>query len=303
MRRVFRSPGIYRLWGGVMVTSALVLGLLFTAFWLRQPPSSENPVIALILVIAACGLFTLIGCTMFMTWSGVVILTDQEIIWKRFNQQCTLRYQDILQVQYSPFLTLVASNGKIVINKQIEHYDELVSLLKERVPILHDVARGPFPLEITASWSDRLGYLALSVVLLTLAIVAGRVPVEGSDPIVATGFAIVLAGAAAGLVYGFLLKPPFRYTFTARQITTQSLLGKRTFDATLIQSIRMDKTITTRWGVDRAIYSIVIEFSDGHQLAIEQDATRYPLEQLLGVLQHHYGTTPDESAMRLTNSS
>jgi hypothetical protein len=307
LKQVFEFSSIYRLWGGIMIALALILGLLFAVFLLGQPHPPADLLTIAGLVAASCGLFITIGLYLFVAWSGKLILTDQTITWTRFNRQLVLHYHDILRVQYGailPFLVIATPNGQIAINKQIENYDKLYSLLQKYVPVLHDAAKTPLPLETTARLGDLIGYSALSLLPLALAVMIGRSPTRYTSSLaLAVGLSIVLVSMTAALLYHFLLKPPFRYTFTARQITTQSLLGKRIFDATLSQSIRMDKTITTRWGVDRAIYSIVIEFSDGRRLAIEQDTIRYPLEQLLGVLQHHYETTPDASVMRLTNSS
>jgi len=230
-------------------------------------------------------------------FGGQFTLTDEGIVLIQLGRQTLVRYQDIHAIQERdsqllPYLLLITPETSLAISFKVEHFSDLYANLRQRVSVLRDAERVTLPLDLRL----RAGYLRqVGVVFLVYAIFTGilsfGVTFEQTHLTIWDGL-IVWALFFAIVIVVLLItewKTPFAVTFDNTHITARYLLKKartwNTRDVTRVERERQVRQI--RYGSRVVLYPLVLTFSNGERLQIEESriwSFGYAPDRLLAIL-------------------
>ncbi len=246
---------------------------------------------------------------------GQFTLTDEGIVLSQRGRQTLVRYQDIHAIreqdsQLLPYLLLITPETSLTISFKVEHFSDLYANLRQRVSALRDAERVTFPLNLRL----RSGYLRqVGVVFSIYAIFTGILSLWGTfgqTHLTIWSGLFIRALFLAVAVFALLInewKMPFAITFEHTHITARYLLRKTrtwsTRDVTRIERERQVRHI--RYGSQVIVYPLVLTFSHGEKLQIEEGRVwsfGYAPDRLLAILTrqlmnnsiqyHHQKDTP-----------
>jgi hypothetical protein len=272
----------------ILKTTGIIMfftgGMVDLIFFLKL---KELASITLLIITSASLIFIISGIIMFFVYSVKVTLTENEIIWSRPGNKKKISYNEVKDIIPKP-ASLVVKTGdrEIKISKQIENYDELYNLIKKYTPAVSSMAK--FPLKIKTSIANKIGYAVLGLFLIILATYIFYSPIwQKSDKLLITGFLVILIMGSIAIFYFFILKQPLFYVFDEKIIKVKTLVRTHLYHID-IKNIHLEKSISTRWGVDIANYLLHIDFNDGKRLTIDGKNIVYPLEELSILMKNHY---------------
>lgn len=245
-------------------------------------------------VTAFCVLFSIAGLQMWWASSIRIVVGNGRITYLRKKYRAELKLSEIQKVEYSrgfPFPGLKLSSGSktIKVFKDIEGYGELYDMLRQNVPILSASERRPLPEKLLASNE----VLAIAMVLILM---ASATVVTGVTGFILNSVSLVIVSILIGLtaaIFGAIklypwLNRPYMYIFTPSSVTACMLLRQEELNRLLIKQIRLGETYRKAGNVKAPIKAVFIESSDGKTFTIEDGQSRYPIEEIYGMLKQTY---------------
>lgn len=160
----FRTASLYALCFLALAIFLLIVGVL-CGIW-------DGDVSGIILVIGCILLMSIIPLILLDFYHGEVILTDDEIIVRRWQREKRVRYQEVTatkQPLYNlpPEFSLWAGRHRVAIPTQIDEFPEIYAVLCEKVPVLRQEIQAGFPYRLSVStrgWG--LYFLGIPVLLV-----------------------------------------------------------------------------------------------------------------------------------------
>ncbi len=197
------------------------------------------------------------------------------------------------------FLIIHTTHGRRYIERSIQRSPHLVAELKQRAPALRQAAvhyvTAPLPRHLTGKWASLWTHLGVAGLCFFFSL-GMATAVAQSD---ATQEKIMAAALSAiGVLSGLLVLYitcfhfPRRVTFLPDHITVYHILRRQQFSAGELQDACVQQQMITYKGVTRPSYSLVLTFSNGRTLTIQQDQMQQSLLEFLPVLEHHYQIKP-----------
>ncbi|MEW5870966.1 MAG: hypothetical protein AB1894_16955 [Chloroflexota bacterium] len=231
-------------------------------------------------------LFLLLGIPVLLAWYALCpqIFLDAEGLSRRlFGRTTRIRYEDITRIEEkaaSQRLVIWGTDGKIMVEKQLNRYEDFYRLLAQLASIKPGAELpSTLPLEIKAPARQRALYLGVSAfgVFLLLLTVRDGFPLEG----LLASLAFILGGAAMAL-----FAAPLRYILDVRQLIVITLLRRKSFDWSDLQAVRYESALDLNT-FTRAV-TLKLVFRTG-KVVFDPGAINYPLEQLEAFILKHFG--------------
>jgi hypothetical protein len=219
------------------------------------------------------------------TWyalSPQIYLDVDGIIQKRFGREIKIHFYDITRITNQAFnerLVIWGVNGKIVVEKQLNHYQEFYRLFTELLPVqvLDNEYQAIFPLEVCTQRWIRGIYLGLIVIGLAVFFSTIRSS-SWLDGALIAGFLIV-----GGLA--LYLSQPDKYVFDHDQIVVVYPGRREVYSRDNLMGINIESPLDMDTLSRRA--SLKLSFTKG-KVIIPGNLVDYPIERLVSVLSQYY---------------
>lgn len=227
-------------------------------------------------------------------------MQDTAVALHFLHHTYTIPYDTITAVHQNPlFIIIHTIHGRRYIERSIQHSSQLVAELKRRAPALRQATVqyiiAPLPRHLTGKLSSLLTNLGIVGLCLFFGLGMATAVTQSevaSEKIMAVAFSVVGFLSALLALYLAFFHFPRRVTFLPEHITLYHLLRRQRLSAGELQDACVQQQMITYKGVTRPSYSLVLTFSNGRTLSIQQDQIQQSLLEFLPVLEHHYQIKP-----------
>ncbi|HRQ37165.1 MAG TPA: hypothetical protein PLD25_04525 [Chloroflexota bacterium] len=238
---------------------------------------------------------------LFLVLSTMRVQMQETVVTLHFHSHTrTIPYEDITAVRQNRlFIIIHTRHGRILIERSIQRSSQLVAELNRRAPALRRAAvryiTAPLPRHLTAKLSSFLSYLFLIGLCLffSLGMIAA---LQVSDNTLEKLLALTVSATSIVLglllLYNTLFDLPRRVTFLYQHIMVVHVLRRQRFDAGTLQDANVKRQMITYKGVTRPSDTLILTFTDGRSLTLQQDHMQQSFLEFLPVLEHHYRIKP-----------
>lgn len=282
-----------------MIAPALFLFWLLFLWLAWTVPAPDTRLILLFITLLMWPL--LLWGVLFIVLSTMrVQLQDTAVALHFLHHTYTIPYDDITAVsQNRLFIIIHTTHGRRYIERSIQQSVYLVAELKRRAPALRHAAAqyvtAPLPRHLRGKPSSFLSVMGLVVLSLFFGlgmVAAMHQSANFLEKIMALLVAIFAVLLGLLLLYLALFNFPWRITFGHEQIIVRHVLRQQQFTTSSLQNTRVARQMVTYKGVTRPSYTMILTFTHGRTLSIQQDQIQQSLLEFLPVLEHHYQIKP-----------
>jgi hypothetical protein len=298
--RIFRAKWYYSLAGTVLpLLSALVWAFysIMLYYHTLYAGISLEPFDILFygLVTLLCVCFALAGLLMGWQSKVMIVVWDDRITWVRKKVRVELKYAEITDIRYASLfqltgIKLLSKKGSIRIFKDINGFNELYEILRQKVSAIAAAENEPLPERVWATNEvpvDMVGAVALTIAAIPLGIAALLVS-SVTQAVFFAIIAIVMLGFGASRLYRWLNRP-YAFFFAPMEIRARTLFKEEEIPRMFIKEIRLGTAFRNAEYVKVPVKAVFIESLDGRTFIIEETGSRYPAERLYGMLRRAYG--------------
>ncbi len=253
--------------------------------------------------------FFSLGAYWYVRHNGVLLLTDEMILLRRFGKDKSLEYKEIVKIKerdnhMPPNYTLYSNTSTLKFSRLVENFATFYDILQSKTKALQETDISlPLILQLTSDF-----YLKITLALISIgAIIANLfwVALRNTEmPLSEIIFGILTVLFVLALFIGAMLpnlRNKFvRIDFTNGEIRAYPVVGSpRTFNTQKIKSIKIEK-LTRQvnlqhrliWRTMQSVtHPLVIRFSNGQELTITEHQSwdlGYAPERLAVLLRNLY---------------
>jgi hypothetical protein len=247
------------------------------------------------LVTLICICFALAGLLMGWQSKVMIVVWDDRITYVRKKARIELKYSDITDIRYASLFQLTgirlsSKKGSIRIFKDINGFNELYDILRQKVPAIALAENEPLPERVWATSEvlvDMVAAVAFTIGAILLGVAALLVS-SVTQTVFFAIMAIVLLAIGATRLYRWLNRP-YAFYFNPTEIRARMIFKEDEISRLFIKEIRLGTAFRKTEYVKVPVKAVFIESLDGRTFIIEETGSRYPAERLYGMLRRAYG--------------